>query len=190
MISFIRGLLYSADEASVTIDVAGVGYQIFTPLPDIVKVSGEKGKEVLFHTYLSHKEDSMTLYGFLSEKSRTGFRELIKVSGIGAKVALVMLSHYDVDQLFATIQSEDVSKLTKIPGIGPKTAKKIIFDLKGVIISGEGEEGDTYKDDLISSLTNLGYKEGFVRDRVKKLDDLSGDFEQDFKRLLKELAGK
>lgn len=188
LIGFLRGQIFAIKTSSLLLDVQGVGYEVFCTSRDLGKNADKVGNEVMLYTHLVHKEDNMTLYGFISEKTKKGFLELQKVGGIGAKAAINILSHYDVDTLFSNIQQENVDILTKIPGIGLKTAKKIIFDLKGVIISDKEHEND-YESDLLKSLVSLGYKESIVRDKIKKNHPLSNNFEEDFKKLLKLLSG-
>ncbi|MCK4798127.1 MAG: Holliday junction branch migration protein RuvA [Spirochaetes bacterium] len=195
MINFIKGILYDFKSNSIIIECSGVGYEIFCPLTDIACLSSQKGKEIMLNTYLVHKEDSMSLYGFISEKTKNGFLTLLKVGGIGPKAAIKILSHYDVDSLFESVEKEDIDGLKNIPGIGLKTAKKIIFDLKGVIPILEDKdklEKEEYRieKDLILALVNLGYKENDVRNKLRDIKPLSKNFELEFKRLLKKLAGK
>ena len=132
----------------------------------------------------------MNLYGFLSEKTKKGFLGLLKVSGIGPKLALKIFSYYDTDALFESIEKEDIKSLESIPGVGPKMAKKIIFDLKGVIPKLEEKEKPVIEKDLISAFINLGYREQEVIDKLNKIKPIGEDFEYEFKRLLKEVAGK
>ena len=190
MINFIRGLLFDIKSNSVIVDCSGIGYEIFCPINDLTKLAGNKNKEVFLYTYLEHKEDSMNLYGFLSEKTKKGFLGLLKVSGIGPKLALKVFSHYDVDSLFESIEKEDVRSLEGIPGVGPKMAKKIIFDLKGVIPKLEEKEKSIIQKDLISAFINLGYREQDIIEKMNRIKPIGEDFEYEFKRLLKEIAGK
>ena len=190
MINFVKGILYDIKSNSVIIEASGIGYEIFCPLTDIAKISSQIGNDVLLNTYLVHKEDSMLLYGFISAKNKQGFLALLKVGGIGPKAAIKILSHYDVDSLFELVEKEDVEGLNNIPGIGPKMAKKIIFDLKGVIPDFEKKEESSIERDLISAMVNLGYKESEVRNRIKEISPLDEKFELEFKKLLKKLSGK
>ena len=190
MINFIRGLLFEIKTDSIILECSGIGYQIFCSLNDIAKLSDKKGKDVFLNTHLVHKEDSMLLYGFLEDKTKNGFLALLKVGGIGPKAAVKILSHYDVNSLFESVEKEDVKSLEKIPGIGPKMAKKIIFDLKGVIPDLDKKEKSTIEKDLISAMVNLGYKEIDIKNKINDIKPLSEDFELEFKRILKKIAGK
>ena len=190
MINFIRGLLFDIKTNSIIVECSGIGYEIFCPISDITKLVDSKNKEIFLYTYLEHKEDSMNLYGFLSEKTKKGFLELLKVSGIGPKLALKVFSYYDTDSLFESIEKEDIKSLESIPGVGPKMAKKIIFDLKGVIPKIEEKEKTVIEKDLISAFINLGYREQDIIEKLNKIKPIGEDFEYEFKRLLKEIAGK
>ncbi|MCG8572805.1 MAG: Holliday junction branch migration protein RuvA [Spirochaetes bacterium] len=187
MIAFIKGILEKTTLDSVIVDVQGIGYEIHCSTADIGALANKEGQPVALYTHLIHKEDQMQLFGFLHMAGKQGFLKLLKVSGIGARVALNILSHYDSETLFHHIQKEDVDALTRIPGIGPKSAKKIIFDLKGVIISEPAVE-DQFQSDLISAFVNLGYKENEIKSALEKMPSLSRNFETDFKGLLKILA--
>ena len=192
LITFIKGLLSEITSSSAIVDNNGVGYEIFCPLNDLAKLASKIGSEILIYTHLVHREDSMTLYGFLSERSRKGFFGLLKVGGIGPKAAIKILSHHDVDDLFNSVENEDVKSLEKIPGIGPKLAKQIVFDLKGVLpdLEKKNEPDKTIEKDLISAMVNLGYRENDVRNILNELKPIGDDFEAEFKRFLKKMAGK
>ena len=190
MINFIRGTLFEIKSDSIIIECSGIGYQIFCPLNDIAKLSEKKGEAVFLNTHLAHKDDSMLLYGFIEDKSKNGFLALLKVGGIGPKAAIKILSHYDVNSLFESVEKEDIKSLERIPGIGPKMAKKIIFDLKGVLPNMEEEKKSTMEKDLISAMVNLGYKEIEIKNKINDIKPLSENFELEFKRLLKKIAGK
>ncbi len=193
MINFIKGLLYEIKSNVIIIECNGIGYEVSCPLTDIAKLSSKKGETIFIYTYFVHKEDSMTLYGFISESTKNGFLSLLKVSGIGPKVALKILSNFDVNDLYEFIQNEDIEALKNIPGIGLKTAKQIIFDLKGVIADDgkkTGEKESNIEKDLISALINLGYKEGDIREKLNSLKPLSTDFEKEFKRIIKKISGR
>ena len=190
MIYFIKGILYEVKTNSVILESNGIGYEIFCPLDVISKLSMSKNNVVFIYTHLVHKEDSMTLYGFLDEKNKNGFLGLQKVSGIGPKQALKILSHFTFDQIFTYIQKEDIDSLTRIPGIGPKMAKKIIFDLKGVIPESMDNDLPAIEKELVSALVNLGYKENDIIKNMSELKPFGNQFETEFKRLLKKMSGK
>jgi holliday junction DNA helicase RuvA len=190
MISFIKGRLSSIKDNSITIDCSGVGYEIFCTTIDIAKLSNQIEKDIIIYTHLIHKEDSMSLFGFIEEKTKKGFLTLLKVSGIGAKMAIKILSVYDKDFIFKAVENEDIKSLEMIPGIGAKMAKKIIFDLKGVLPAESDDYTSKEEKDLISAMLNLGYKENDIKSKIIQIKPLSDNFEENFKKLLKILAGK
>ena len=126
MIDFVRGQIVYKQENSVTVDVKGVGYRIFVP----TTITTQEGEEVILYTHLVIREDAHHLYGFFTMEERDLFRMLLEVSGVGPKAGLVMLSSGNPAQIVSAIKREDIRYLTKIPGIGKKTAQRIIFDLK------------------------------------------------------------
>ena len=121
MIGFLRGVLVAKKAPSLLLDVHGVGYEIDAPMSTFFKLPNV-GEEVSLHTHLAVREDAHTLYGFLTEPERALFRSLIKVSGVGAKLALGVLSGLSVDEFHRCIQSGNSAVLVKLPGIGKKTA--------------------------------------------------------------------
>ena len=129
MIGYIRGILEEADEQSVMIDNHGIGYRIFVPSSAF---SGALpiGKEVKIYTYLSVKEDAMQLYGFLTRDDLRMFRMLLGVNGIGPKAGLGILSALTADELRFAVLADDAASIAKAPGIGKKTAQKLILELK------------------------------------------------------------
>lgn len=129
MIGYIRGILEEADEQSVIIDNHGIGYRIFVPSSAF---SGALpiGKEVKIYTYLSVKEDAMQLYGFLTRDDLRMFRMLLGVNGIGPKAGLGILSALTADELRFAVLADDAASIAKAPGIGKKTAQKLILELK------------------------------------------------------------
>ena len=131
MFDFISGLLSdtNADDSSVTVETAGVGFAIFIPKNDFDSLP-ELNSNVKLFTLLVHKEDSMTLYGFLNKDSKNLFKTLTAISGLGPKMALQILSAYSPDELISLIVSENIKSLTSIKGVGDKLAKKLIIELK------------------------------------------------------------
>ena len=129
MIGRLKGILIHKAPPWLVVDVNGVGYELEAPmstfydLPDI-------GREVFLFTHYAQKEDSVSLYGFLRETERRLFRDVQKVSGIGAKIALAVLSGVSVDEFARLVQASDVTALTRIPGIGKKTAERMVVELR------------------------------------------------------------
>ncbi len=190
MIGLLRGKLIDIKFNSVIVDCSGIGFEVLCPLNDLMKNKPEINREILLFTHLIHRDDSMTLYGFFNEKTKEGFLNLLKVSGIGPKVALKIISHFDIDTLYKYVETEDINSLKDIPGIGLKTAKQIIFDLKGIFPKVETSQDSSYEKDLMKSMINLGYKDTDIKEKIKDIKPLTNEFEKDFKSLLRKLAGK
>ena len=129
MIARLAGTLVSKQPPLLVIDVAGVGYEVEAPLPVFYDLP-ETGQPVVILTHLSVKDDAHTLYGFASESERRLFRQLLKISGIGAKLALTILSGASGEELARYVAERDAAALTRLPGIGKKTAERIIIELR------------------------------------------------------------
>jgi holliday junction DNA helicase RuvA len=129
MIGRLRGILLLKQPPHLLLDVAGVAYEIDAPMSTFYDLP-EVGKEVTLHTHLSIKEDAHSLYGFGEESDRALFRTLLKISGVGAKTALAVLSGASADEFARLIQTADITALTRIPGVGKKTAERMIVELK------------------------------------------------------------
>lgn len=166
MIGRLRGILVSKQPPSLLIEVAGVGYEVEAPMSTIYDLPGI-GKEVVLLIHHAVKEDSVALYGFLHEAERALFRNLLKVSGIGAKIALAVLSGVSVNDFARLVQAGDVVALTKIPGIGRKTAERIVVELRdrvdglGISLPGASMHAGAPLDpagEATVALQQLGYK--------------------------------
>ncbi len=129
MIGRLRGILVAKSPPSLLVDVNGVGYELEAPMSTFYDLP-EAGREVVLLTHHVQKEDSVALYGFLRESERRLFREVQKVTGIGAKIALAILSGASVDDFARLVQTSDVTALTRIPGIGKKTAERRVVELR------------------------------------------------------------
>ncbi len=161
MLASLSGVAEAIGKDFVIIQVGGVGFQVSVPQSVLDGLSGT-GRKLTVYTHLHVRENELSLYGFGSEEELALFRLLLGVSGIGPKVALSVLSSLPVDQLQAAIAQEDVTLLARVQGIGPKTARKLVFDLKdkiaAEIMPGEPQPTLTEADaDLIAALTTLGY---------------------------------
>ncbi len=128
MIGKLIGIILENNPPEILLEVGGVGYEILCPMSSFYAIGDEKQLSLYIH--LSIKEDAHTLYGFISKDEKTLFRELIRVNGIGPKVALAILSHLDIISLMNAVANEDDVLLSKTPGIGKKTAQKLIVELK------------------------------------------------------------
>lgn len=182
MISYIRGLLAEKSEDSAVVEASGVGYQIFVPL-SVLSELPPIGETVKIYTYFCVREDSVSLYGFLSRQDLEMFRQLIGVNGVGPKSALGILSALKPDALRMAVLSGDAKAIAKAPGVGAKTAQRIILDLKdkvkaedilfgaadmetaAVNITGVSEIGK----EAVEALTALGYSAGEAAGAVKKV---------------------
>jgi Holliday junction DNA helicase RuvA len=128
MIGKLTGVILEKNPPEILLEVGSIGYEILCPMSSFYAISDEK--QLSLYTHLSIKEDAHTLYGFVSKDEKTLFRELIRVNGIGPKVALAILSHLDIVSLMNAVANEDDILLSKTPGIGKKTAQKLIVELK------------------------------------------------------------
>lgn len=182
MIGRLRGILLHKQPPWLVLDVSGVGYEMEAPMSTFYDLP-ESGREVQLFTHYAVKEDTVALYGFLRESERTLFRTLQKVSGIGAKIALAVLSGVTVDEFARQVHSADISALTRIPGIGKKTAERIVVELKDRVDSlgsalPTNMHGATIAKDPIAeaggALTALGYKPAEVA-RLIRDAAVSGD---------------
>lgn len=132
MIAFLNGTMAGRGSGAAFIDVNGVGFAVGMPAADIARLP-ERGEPVSVYTHLAVREDAMALYGFLSQEAHALFLRLIGVSGVGPKVALAALSTFKPEELIAAIQEQDVKAVSSIPGVGKKTAQRMILELKGTL---------------------------------------------------------
>ena len=161
MIASLQGTVTATGKDFIVLQVGGLGFRVFVP-QRLLEGGTELGAEIKLFTHLHVRENELTLYGCATEEELALFRLLLGVSGIGPKVALAILSFLPPDHLRAAIAQEDVTTLARVPGIGPKTAKKMVFDLKDKVAAevplGEPRPILTEADaDLIAALTSLGY---------------------------------
>lgn len=196
MIGRLSGRLLAKQPPSILLDVNGVGYEIdvsmntFCDLPAL-------NTPITLHIHMSVREDGHFLYGFLNESERIAFRQLVKISGVGARLALAVLSGLSVDELAATVVSQDVACFTRIPGIGKKTAERLLLELKGkldgvtnttsALPTGQPTTKDSLQD-AVDALVALGYNAREAHGAIKALPP--GTSTADAIRLaLKQLAG-
>jgi Holliday junction DNA helicase RuvA len=164
MIGRLKGILIHKQPPWLVVDVNGVGYELEAPMSTVYDLP-ELGREVSLFTHYAQKEDSVSLYGFLRESERRLFRDVQRVSGIGAKIALAVLSGISVDDFARLVQAGDVTALTRVPGIGKKTAERMVVELRdraadlitGNPIGGSGVPNDP-QSEAVSALQQLGYK--------------------------------
>ena len=186
MIGRLRGTLLAKQPPSLVLDVGGVGYELEAPMSTFFDLP-ETGREVALFTHYAVKEDTAVLYGFLREGERTLFRALQKVSGIGAKISLAVLSGVSTDEFARLIQQGDVAALTRIPGIGKKTAERMLVELRDRVNDlgpAATASGGVPKDPVAEAtvaLQALGYKPAEVS-RLVRDAAASGDRAEDIIR--------
>jgi holliday junction DNA helicase RuvA len=163
MIAHLRGKLLSRHPNQVVIETGGVGYEVNISVPTFSELPA-KGSEVSLHIYTHVREDVIALYGFLHPAEKQLFEKLMTVSGIGAKLAITVLSGMAADELAAAIRGNDLSRLTKIPGVGRKTAERMVLELRDKLTSPGTPSPETehpanaVEEDVLSALVNLGYQ--------------------------------
>ena len=200
MIAFLRGRVLEKYPNRLIVDVAGVGYDLAVPLSTFY-TAGEPGAEIALRVHTHVREDQLALFGFATALEQATFERLISVSGIGPKLALSVLSGMEPRDLVGTIQRGDVAGLTRIPGVGKKTAERIVVELrdrlpKAVAGTDVGtrapEPADALREDLISALTNLGYHRQAIDGVMEKVrgaaDAPPPTFEAALRAVLKELS--
>ena len=174
MIGRLRGILLEKHLPMALVEVNGIGYEVFLPINNFA-ILPELGKEVVLYTHFVVREDAQNLYGFINKKQRDFFRLLIKVNGIGPKLALTILSGMEPDALLLCVKNNDVDGLTRIPGIGKKIAQRLVVEMRDGLQDFEvnevisSENGVVY--DAISALISLGYKPHEARMAVLKHKD-------------------
>lgn len=198
MIGLLRGTLLAKKAPSLLLDVRGVGYEVDAPMSTFFKLP-EVGAEVVLHTHLMVREDAHALYGFLSEDERSLFRTLIRISGIGAKLALCILSGMSADEFNRCIQQQDTARLVRLPGVGKRTAERLIVELRGRLTDVQSIPGavvdvasglaDTPVQDAIAALVALGFKPPEASILVRKIP-AEGKASEDLIRLALQAAAK
>jgi len=186
MIEHVRGVLQYKSPTFIVIETGGIGYKINLPLASYELLPAE-GDEIKINTYLHYREDNLALYGFLSQEERDFFLLLISISKIGPKSALRMLSSISPSEFKKAIKREDLTTLTDIPGIGKKTAQRLILELKERVAEEEIIEGgdEELVKDALSALFSLGYTRNEARRAIKEAIDSSKE-EIDLASLIKE----
>lgn len=200
MIAYVKGELAAIEETSVILENQGMGFRIYTPIrEDLLRLG--VGSQIKLHTYMNVREDAMILFGFLQPEALSLFKQLINVNGVGPKYALAILTAMSVDQVIMAIASEDKKALTKVAGIGPKTAGRIILDLKdkvsftagsgetempvgtGPMETGAGGAGS----EAVMALMALGYSQSEAAGAVSKVAQPDMTVEEIIKQSLKQL---
>ena len=180
MIGLLRGRLLARQPPSLLLDVQGVGYEVDAPMTTFYELPGI-GAEVTLFTHLAVREDAHTLYGFLKLSDRNLFRALLKVNGVGARLALAILSGMETVRFISCVQEGDTAALVRLPGIGKKTAERLIIELRDRLETGPGgvsaAAGDSAAvaaaspvEDAVSALVGLGYKPQEASRMVRAID--------------------
>jgi holliday junction DNA helicase RuvA len=202
LIAHITGKLIQKQPNSVIVDVGGVGYELTVPLSTFYDL-GDPGAEVSLRAYTYVREDALQLFGFRTEREKRLFLLMISVSGIGPKLAITALSGMSAEELIHAIRTENLAKLVGVPGIGKRTAERMLVELKDKVsqlASPEMEEqlkagaiisvGEAMRDDLISALINLGYQKAAAEKAISSVlnENPDANFEAALKQSLRKLA--
>ncbi len=199
MIGRLRGKVLVKQPPQLLIDVNGVGYEVDAPMSTFYLLP-EVGEEVVLHTHLVVREDAHTLYGFAGENERRMFRALIKVNGVGAKLALTILSGIAADDFIRCIQDGDAASLTRLPGVGKKTAERLIVEMKDrlkdwqtegnvtTIPAGTAVIANDAVADAVSALVALGYKPPEASRMVRGIDTSGLQSEEIIRQALQSVA--
>ena len=204
MIAHLSGTLLSKQATSVIVDVGGVGYEVAIPLSTFYEL-GETGAPVQLRVYTHVREDTIQLYGFKTVRERELFVQLISVNGVGPGLAIKLLSGMNADEMIASIRTNNLVRLVSIPGVGRKTAERLVVDLRDKIAAlsspaleeefaakaaGGEVTHDSMRNDALSALSNLGYQKSAAEKAVKSAIDEGGELsvEMILRRSLRSLA--
>jgi len=199
MIAQLRGRLVSKSPGEVVLEVGGVGYRVAIPVSTFYRLR-ELESEASLLTYTHVREDTLALFGFFTREEQVLFELLIGVAGVGPKLAINVLSGIEAPELVQALRAGDVARLTRIPGVGKKTAERLVLELRDKaqklpLGAAEGpaiQPGPTPKDDLVSALANLGYSRPEAEKAVERAlkEDGAGRFEDLLRRSLRILSGR
>ena len=202
MIGRLRGTLAEKQPPHLILDVNGLGYELEVPMTTLYRLPSV-GEPLTLHTHLVVREDAQLLYGFFGKRERDFFRELIRLNGVGPKLALALMSSLEVDELVRCVQSQDTSALTKVPGVGKKTAERLLVELKDRFKAWEtvpamfalvpnqpgGPDApapvDTAENDAVSALISLGYKPQEASKAISAIKEKGLSSEDMIRRALK-----
>lgn len=172
MIGRIAGKLIAKQPPQILVDVQGIGYELDVPMSTLYQLPAT-GAEVALLTHLIVREDAHQLYGFATESERALFRKLLKISGVGARTALSVLSGMSVADVRDAVSRQDSGRFTKVPGIGKKTAERLLLELKDkldIAVIAVRAEGDSAGNDVVNALLALGYSDKEAQFAVKNLE--------------------
>ncbi|MBS4077193.1 MULTISPECIES: Holliday junction branch migration protein RuvA [Pseudomonas] len=199
MIGRLRGTLAEKQPPHLILDVNGLGYELEVPMTTLYRLPSV-GEPLTLHTHLVVREDAQLLYGFSGKRERDFFRELIRLNGVGPKLALALMSSLEVDELIRCVQSQDTSALTKVPGVGKKTAERLLVELKDRFKAWETSPAmfalvpnqpdgpapvNTAENDAVSALISLGYKPQEASKAISAIKDKNLSSEDMIRRALK-----
>jgi Holliday junction DNA helicase RuvA len=175
MIGRLSGVLLEKNPPAILVDAQGVGYELEVPMSTFYNLPAT-GEKVSLHTHLVVREDAHLLYGFGTHGERSAFRQLIKISGVGPRIALAVLSGLSVGEIAEAVATQEPARLVKVPGIGKKTAERLLLELKGKF--GDELSGDVSvnrvapaKGDVVNALLGLGYSDKEAQSAVKSLPE-------------------
>jgi Holliday junction DNA helicase RuvA len=201
MIGYLKGKILQKKPNTVLLDVGGIGYEITIPLTTFYELP-EQGEEVSLNIHTHVREDTLALFGFHTQREKSFFLKLISISGIGPKLAVVILSGAQVEDLAFSITEGNLARLTSIPGIGRKTAERMVLELKNHMTpylppeqaeaAGEGRNFGTLEEDVLSALVNLGYPRAAAEKALKatlRTDQCERTFESILRNTLQRLSG-
>jgi holliday junction DNA helicase RuvA len=181
MIAYLSGKLLEKQATAVIVDVGGIGYEVTIPLSTFYEL-GEVGDDVQLRIYTHVREDALQLFGFKTEREKQLYLKLISVQGIGAKSGVTMLSGMSADEIIVAIRTDNLARLTSIPGVGKKTAERLVIELRDKLndissgavqetLSATGQQtvpADAVYEDALSALTNLGYQRNAAEKTLKQ----------------------
>jgi len=180
MIAFLSGKLLEKQANTVIVDVGGVGYEVSIPLSTFYEL-GEVGSDIRLRIYTHVREDAIQLFGFKTTRERDLYLKLISVQGIGAKSGISLLSGMSADEIILALRTEDLARLTSIPGVGRKTAERLVIELRDKVseaalgtAAGSGSKNDSATgvdavfEDALSALVNLGYHRNLAEKALKQ----------------------
>ena len=190
MIAHLRGRILEKNPTHAIVEAGGVGYDVAISIATFSGLAGE-GSEVSLYIHTHVREDMLALYGFLLREEKQLFERLISVSGIGPKLAITVLSGMAPDALVTALRGNDLTALTRIPGVGKKTAERMVLELRdkleGLAAAPAAAPASRMEEDVVSALVNLGYQRSAAEQAVKRAAGQSGDgasFEQLFRQTM------
>jgi Holliday junction DNA helicase RuvA len=195
VIAHLKGRLLRKGPQEAVVDVAGVGYRVFIPVSSFYRL-GDEGSEVSLRIHTHVREDALSLYGFATAGEQQIFERLIEVAGVGPRLAVNILSGIEAPDLAAALRSSDLARLTRIPGVGRKTAERLVLELKDKMppaatpAAAPAADGGADREDVLSALVHLGYSRGEAERAVERAGREGGErrFEELLRHALRALS--